>query len=278
LSGNQKYPSIFTKQIKMLQTDMPRLSQKRIKELKAGYNPERYTLKGLISDFFNSIYHLGQKKIVHTTIELTLRPAKAVKNVLKGFRQYLYNPLEYLVVIATLISLLNNRYHFFSNEATAISANNDTSGIYQVAFFYEHRHFLHNFFKYSEDYPSVVNIVAIPVFALVTYLFFRRYKFNLAENLILSTYITAQQLLFLVLLIPFDEFLPASKGVLISVYTIGTMIYNIWVYSMFFEGKMLPKIIRGIGAVLVAYVVQIPINLLVYYLFAPIFEFFSKLL
>ncbi|MCU0439225.1 MAG: hypothetical protein MUC49_15110 [Raineya sp.] len=256
---------------------MPKLSEKRIKELKAGYNPERYTFEGLIKEFLNSIYHLGQKKIVHTAIELTIRPAKAIRNVMRGFRQYLYNSLEYLVVIATLISLLNNRYHFFSNEATAIMDNNTRTGIYQLDFFYEHKQFFHDFFKYSENYPSVVNIVAIPIFAFYTYVFFRKYRIHLGESIVLNTFITAQQLLFLVFLVPFDEFLPTSKEVLLGVYTFSTIIFNIWVYITFFEGKLFPKLLRAIAVVFVSYFLQFPLNALVYYIFRPLFEFISTL-
>lgn len=256
---------------------MPKLSQKRIKELKLGYNSERYTLKGLITEFLNSIYHLGQKKIVHTAIELTIRPAKAIKNVLRGFRQYLYNSLEYLIVIATLISLLNNRYHFFSNEATAIMNNNTQTGIYQISFFNEYKQFFNDFFKYSENYPSMVNIVGIPVFAFYTYVFFRRYGILLGESIVLNTFITAQQLLFLVFLVPFDEFLPISKEILLGVYTFSTILFNIWVYITFFDGKLLPKLFRAIAVVLVSYFLQFGLNALVYYIFRPIFDIFSTL-
>jgi len=245
-------------------------------ELKAGYTSERYTIKGLVIDFLWSIYHLGRKKVVHTAIELALRPAKSVRFVVKGFRRYLYNPLEYLIIAATLISLLNERYHFFANEATTQMGENERAGIYALDFFFRNKDFFDAFFKYSEEFPSVVNIVALPVFALTSYIFFRDYRYNLAENLILNTYITAQQLLFLIFLVPFDEFFPASKEVLISIYTLATMGYNIWVYTTFFQGKIFPKAVRAIFAVLFAYILQLPVNALVYYFFAPVFEFLSK--
>ncbi len=245
-------------------------------ELKTGYTPERYTIKGLIVDFLWSIYHLSRKKVVHTALELALRPAKSVRFVIRGFRKYLYNPLEYLIIAATLISLLNERYHFFANEATTQMGENERAGIYALDFFFRNKEFFDAFFKYSEEFPSVVNIVALPVFALTSYIFFRDYRYNLAENLILNTYITAQQLLLLIVVIPFDEFFPASKEILIGIYTLATMGYNIWVYTTFFSGKLLPKIIRAVFTVLFAYILQFPVNVLVYYFFAPVFEFLSK--
>lgn len=255
----------------MKQPKSPKLS-----ELKTGYTSERYTIQGLILDFFRSIYYLGRKKVVHTAIELTLRPAKSIRFVIKGFRKYLYNPLEYLIIAATIISLLNERYHFFANEATTQMSEDERSGIYSLDFFFRNKDFFDAFFKYSEEFPSVVNIVALPVFAFTSYVFFRNYRYNLAENLILNTYITAQQLLMLIVLVPFDEFVPTSKEVLIGLYTFATMGYNIWVYTTFFSGKLLPKIIRAIFAVLFAYILQFPVNVSVYYFFAPIFEFLSK--
>ncbi|GAB4123884.1 MAG: hypothetical protein OHK0045_04010 [Raineya sp.] len=249
---------------------------KKFAELKNGYNPERYTIKGLVTDFFLSIYHLSRKKVVHTAIELTLCPAKSVRFVIRGFRKYLYNPLEYLIIAATLISLLNERYHFFANEATTQMAENERAGIYALDFFFRNKEFFDAFFKYSEEFPSVVNIVALPVFALTSYIFFKDYRYNLAENLILNTYITAQQLLFLIVLVPFDELFHASKEILIGVYTLATMGYNIWVYTTFFSGKLFPKIARAVFTVLFAYILQFPVNVLVYYFFAPVFEFLSK--
>jgi hypothetical protein len=248
----------------------------KFSEYKLGYNPERYTLKNLIVNFILSIYHLSRKKVVHTALELTLRPAKSVRFVIKGFRKYLYNPLEYLIIAATLISLLNERYHFFANEATTQMGKDERAGIYALDFFFRNKEFFDAFFKYSEEFPSVVNIVALPVFALTSYIFFRDYRYNLAENLILNTYITAQQLLLLIVLIPFDEFFPASKEILIGIYTLATMGYNIWVYATFFSGKLFPKIVRAVFTVLFAYILQLPINALVYYFFAPVFEFLSK--
>ena len=255
---------------------MSKITEERVEEFRLEHTQERFTLKGLVLDFFHNVFHIERKRIVYTAVDLTIKPGKAIQKVLDGYRQYLYNPLEYIIVVAAIISLLNLRYHFFSNEFTQAKSETNVSA-YSLDFLNEHKMFFDGFFRYSEEYPSLVNIVAIPVFSILSYLFFIGYKKNLAENLIINSYITAQQLLFLIFLVPFDEFSPNSKHILIPVYTVGTLLYNIWVYTGCYEGKLFPKIIRGGLTVAFAYVLQFPVNVAFYYFFEPFLQYLPEL-
>ncbi len=256
-------------------TNMTKVTEEKVEEFRLEHTEERYTLRGLLADFIHNVLHLERKRIVYTAIDLTIHPGKAIHKVLDGYRQYLYNPLEYLVVVAAIISLLNIRYHFFSNEFTQSGSDANVSA-YSIQFLNDNKSFFDEFFRYTEEYPSIVNIVAIPVFSIISYVFFIGYKKNLAENIIINTYITAQQLLFLIILVPFDEFIPNTKHILIPVYTAGTLLYNITVYTNCFEGKLLPKIIRGTLAVSVAYVAEFPFNVAFFYFFEPFLKYLPQ--
>ncbi|MBY0424975.1 MAG: hypothetical protein K2Q22_04995 [Cytophagales bacterium] len=255
---------------------MTKITEEKIEEVRMQFTDQRFTLREMLIDFWYNIIHMERKKVVYTAIDLTFRPGTAISNVIAGYRQYLYNPLEYIILVTAIISLLNFRYHFFSNEFTQSSAESEISA-YSIQFLNDNKSFFDGFFKYSEEYPSIVNIVAIPVFSVISYLFFWGYQRNFAESLIINSYITAQQLLFLIFLVPFDEFSPNSKHILIPVYTMGTLIYNVWVYTGCFEGKMVSKIIRGILSVSIAYLAQFPVNVAFYYFFEPFLKYLPEL-
>lgn len=221
----------------------------------------RYTLKGLASELIFSAFHLEKKGLPYTVVELTLRPGTAIRKVIEGQRLSLYPPFKYLVLTGALVVLLSLRYGFFhSNELT--SAEADT---YQLAILMEHKLFFDGFFRFAEDYATLLNLVAIPVFSLFSYLFFQHSGYNFAENLIINTFITAQQLLFLVLLAPFIEFIPGIKHILIGFYTFAMVVYNVFAYVQLY-GFSIGNMYRAIVTVITAYLYQFPVNLTVYFI------------
>ncbi len=236
----------------------------------------RYTLKGLASEVIFSTFQMEKKGLPYTIKELTLRPGKAIKNVIEGQRLSLYPPFKYLLLVGAVVVILSLRYRFFhSEELTSVDA--DT---YKVSVLSNHKVFFDGFFKFAEDYATLLNLVAIPVFSFFSFIFFRAYKYNFAENLIINTFITAQQLLFLALLIPFIEFMPGIKHILIPLYTIAMILYNIYAYVQLYGLKIL-NIARSIVTVIVSYIIQFPVNLTVYYIIKefifPIVEWIPKL-
>ena len=224
----------------------------------------KYTLKSMVTDLFFSAFHVEKKGLFHSVRELTLRPGIAIKKVLMGQRQYLYPPFKYLVLLGAIVIIFSLRYKFFHNEFTAIEEDELPSWIYLT---HEYRTYLTNFFRFAEDEATLLNIITIPVFALFSWAFLSGGKYNFAENLILNTFITAQQLLFLITLVPFLEIMPGEKVLLIQIYSAATMLYNIWVYYQFFDGAKVGLAIKSVLVVILAYVYQFPVNLGIYYLY-----------
>jgi len=221
----------------------------------------RYTIKALASELIFSAFHLEKKGLPYTVKELTIRPGIAIRHVLEGQRLSLYPPFKYLVLVGAFVVVLSLRYGFFhSDELT--SADADT---YQFSVLMDHKLFFDGFFRFAEDYATLLNLVAIPIFSFFSFLFFKEYGYNFAENLILNTFITAQQLLFLVLLVPFIEFIPGIKHILIPVYTVAMVVYNIIAYVQFY-GTNLSNIYRAVIAVVTSYLYQFPANLGMYYI------------
>ena len=236
---------------------MAKLTAEKVRQLRQEQSHERYSLRAIVEDFFYNLVHLSRRTFFYSAWQLTIQPGNAIRNVLAGYRKSLFDPLEYLVFIGAIVVILTERYHFYSN---------DLSGqLSKLGFLASYKVFLEKFFSYAEQYATLVNVVSIPVFSAVCRLLFRRSPYNAGEMLVMNTYITAQQMLFLVVLVPFFEFFPGFKAFILPVYTFLAMAYNVWVYVQFFGGKWLPTLLKSVFAVIIGYLLQFPVNLLVYF-------------
>jgi len=227
----------------------------------------KYTMKGMLYDIFFSTFHIEKKGLPFTIVELTVRPAKAVLRVIDGARQSLYPAFKYLVLMGAIVIIFSLRYNFFHNEITQVSENKTLPMWLELEM--EHEVFFEDFFKFAENEATLLNIMAVPVFAFFSWLLLSGRRYNFAENLVLNTYITAQQLFFLLWLVPFLEIAPQAKQFMIGIYTVLMMLYNGWVYAQFYSsGKPnVTTIILSSVAVLFAYIYQLPLNMLVFYFY-----------
>jgi hypothetical protein len=171
----------------------------------------------------------------------------------------LHPSLEYLFIAGAISVVLNFRYHLFSGTYVQLSGLWPEDGKSYA-----------NFFGFAEQNPTFVNIVAIPVFTLFTRLFFPGKTYNLAELLIVNTYIAAQQLLGMLLMLPFFWLLPSQDfPVVINSYYLLSFLYNFWVLLTFFEGHWLLTALRSLMSLLLSYLLQFFVNLLLYFGFKP---------
>jgi len=232
---------------------------------------ERLTIKSIWLELWQNLALFSKKAIVFTFLELSLKPGFAIKKIISGYRNYLYNAFEYLLFSTALVVLLNSQYHFYQNEYGKIADH------FEVLNF--NKKFISSFFIFAEKYAELVNLIAIPVFALICRTFWSNKKYNFAEMLVANTYIAAQQMFFLILLIPFIYFFPSAQfSYIMPFYFFITFIYNVWVYIKLFDGNIFVNILKSLLAVSAGYVIQLPINMAIYYLLNPftgLFELFK---
>ena len=204
--------------------------------------------------YFITFFH---KSIFFTAWQLTIKPGKVCRRYVSGLRNFLFNPVEYLVIMCFLVIIFNLRYHFFENSYDYLKVYLDL--LPDVG------DFLLSFFKYVEKYTTITNIIAIPVFSIVSYALFIDKNYNFTEVVVMNIYVAAQQMLFLIIFTPVLEYSYGLKnGLLMPLYGITSIIYNIWAYIGFF-GRSTLSIILSILAVLLSYLLQFPFNLLIYY-------------
>ena len=78
----------------------------------------KYTLNGMLHDFFFSTFHIEKKGLPYTIRELTLRPGVAIQKVISGQRLYLYPAFKYLILMGALVVIFS--LQFFSQRSFLI--------------------------------------------------------------------------------------------------------------------------------------------------------------
>lgn len=186
-----------------------------------------------------------------TLLILFKHPGKGIRDYIEGKRVSLYVPGKFLLLFGAIATFLAVRYQLFTNE----QMENNIAGFSA---------YLQSFFNYAEENTTVINLISIPAFALSSYFVFYRQRFNYTEHLVLNIYITAMQLVMLILLFPLLEWVPSWHQESVLVYTILTFAYNIWVYLSFFRAGHFRGLLLVLLAMVLAYIGQFILNLFIY--------------
>jgi len=197
----------------------------------------------------------------YTLKALALKPGKAIREYIEGKRVSLYVPGKFLLLIGTVATFIAIRYELYLSE--------DVSEMYSSKSFLPR---LEEFLMFAEEYTTVINVLTIPVFALSTFVFFKKHKYNFTEHLILNIYITAEQLAFLVVCSPLLLVWSEAKEETILVYSLITIAYNFWVYQSFFKLSNWKGWGKVILAIIAAYVVQFFVNYCFYIYLVPLLK------
>ncbi|CAA9253053.1 MAG: hypothetical protein AVDCRST_MAG56-2082 [uncultured Cytophagales bacterium] len=210
----------------------------------------RITTREILTDILFSVVKVN-RGFLFTARELSLRPGRAIRLYLAGQRVTYYAPHKYLFFIGAVTSFLTSRYHTFSGQYTSVNAyGGDAHSFFKA------------FFAYADAYATLINIVTIPVFALFSFLLFRRSGYNYAEHLVLNAYITSQQLLLFIGWLPLTRVAPLPAHWLLGLYVAVTLGYNLWVYVQFCGARTAASVLRAVGAMGLAYLGQLLLNLL----------------
>lgn len=188
-------------------------------------NVQRYTLKHILHDFLHSFTHVD-RGILFLMKELTLKPGTVAREYIEGKRKKYFNPMQYLLIGITVITFLSINLHL----GTSLIGNLNVTGG-KVESFKE------NFIPFFYKYYNIFQFITVPITALYSWIFFRKTKYNFAENLILNTFLIAHRHLIFLLVIPFLHFFPESAFQIINIHFFIWSIFLVYAYLQFFKSK-----------------------------------------
>lgn len=241
----------------------------------------RMTVRGMLDECIDVL--LLEKGFLYTTKEVLLRPGQTIRRVLNGDRTNLNPPLRFMFISVTMIAIAMNLtadwiYVDFQQLPTTADVTDKISSVSETLQQYQSKqedielrfraakalegiqksrieHVMEAFYSWN----NVVLTLAVPIYAIGTFVFFRR-NYNFAEHLAINAYIHGAQCIMAFLSIPLSlmGWVTASS----ILYMLGSMAYQLWAWAHVFQ-------IRSFRAWVFAPVL-ILISLLVYILVSAI--------
>jgi hypothetical protein len=199
---------------------------------------ERFTLKNISREFIHGFYHVNSG-FGYTVKELFVHPGNMLRGYIAGKRVGYLNPFTYLVLISLVGGFLYARTGIMGHISELFPASGGTIDLTREHFNYR-------------------LLLTIPSYAVVCWILFRSFHLNLAEHLIINTFLISQSIIFFIVwmivfnaLKRFDHLFPfiyASAVISVIIYQ------GVVLFALFNSGnkalrwlKSLTAIILGLG-------------------------------
>ncbi|WP_396157065.1 DUF3667 domain-containing protein [Flavobacterium sp.] len=162
-----------------------------------------------------------ERGILYTIKELITNPGQNVKNYLTENRNRLVKPIIFIIVTSLIYSICNSFFHFEDTYTNKLDNNNSASSAIS---------------KWIQGHYGYANIIMAIFIALWSKLFFRKYKFNIFEILILLCFVMGMGMLFLSV---FGIIQSLTNINLILIASTFCFAYTTWSIGQFYEkGKI----------------------------------------
>ncbi len=133
---------------------------------------KRFTFSTLPEEFLHGFFHVHHG-LFFTIKELFIRPGEMLRGYIAGKRIVYFNPFTFLVLISLAGGFMFAMSGFSEHVKGNILATRETII------------FTRNHFSYRM-------LLTIPTYAIMCWVVFRSYKYNLAEHLIINTFLISQ--------------------------------------------------------------------------------------
>jgi hypothetical protein len=190
-----------------------------------GAETNRITWSELGDYLLHAFIHVD-RGLLHTIIEMLLRPGKAISEYLEGKRAYHCNPFLFLILLGGTASLLYAAFH-----VNVIAERMDTESIEQFNPIFAHKHF------------TIVAGIVLFFLTLTDFILFRKRKYTIPELLVSNAFQLGEIVLSLILMLPllyFQNYFNAAFKMQIElryVILVGFYLYLFLVRYHLYEAK-----------------------------------------
>ena len=182
-------------------------------------NTHRINALYFLHDIPHSVLHVD-KGFPYTFYQLVKRPARAMDEYLAGRRVSYDRPLSYVLIMSAISVLIISRIRSYMQQLQQPTGE-------PLA----HTSFL-------SHYQAIFIFLMIPLAGAITWLVFRKNKYNFWEHILINTYLAAQLNVLLVLISIFSllkYLIMGSANYSITAFMTGFMLY----YALTFSGLMI---------------------------------------
>ncbi len=200
---------------------------------------KRLDIRFLLTDLLDKVFNI-KGGLVASTIALAKNPAAVSKQYIYGNTKQYFNPFKYLLLFTAIITFLavNVGAGLELNTPELQDTLQEESNTISLRF-------IDGLNAFSEKHRSIVFLLALPFYALLSFFLFKTPPYNFAEHLIFYTYILGFLNFLLLLFLPLIS-LVGYYGIYVSlVFSILSIIYFVAAILRFFNGKRWQLILKG---------------------------------
>ena len=220
----------------------------------------RITLKHLLlHDLPHSVWHVD-KGLAFTFWQMLTRPGLTIRGYLAGQRTRQFRPVSYLLLLVGLAALLMSAFQVDLHQAM-LAAQSTKAGGPPVALMAV---VMERYLSITMKHPYLMQLVLMPLNALVAWLLLRRAGYNYAEVLLGNAFIVGtltvlnSAIMLPALLVGNQAFLQLASQLVF----IPTLLYTLWVNAQLLLAAPALTTARRYGRALAISVLQIGVLLL----------------
>jgi hypothetical protein len=198
----------------------------------------------LTQDFLKRAFYFD-KGLFYSIKELYTRPGHSVREYIQGKRALHLNYFSLLIILIFIFKMIENLTPFRYSDLVSTDKE-------QVDFFEEE----------VKHYAKLFFISLIPLYALVTFLIFKKARLNYAEHFVINTFRSAALLLLTILFLMLASIIKDVSVVVIinRLITVIMLGYGTWFYYQYFSiyySNKFGLLTRSILSVLVPFTILV---------------------
>lgn len=207
-------------------------------------------VKYFLHDIPHSILHID-KGFFYTLSKLLTIPGKTLAEYLDGKRVKHFRPFAFVVIMSTITTILIKLCNYFINKKFSELNNGEILN------------FENHFFS---DYPAVLVFILIPLLSLVTWLCFKRRKYNYWEHFLINTYVAAYLNIFFLLI----KFVQLIKYQFFNSYTVNYTIFMF--FFMAYYGHVFGSLMHKKGSFWKIFFIMLVMNFFLASIYMTVFS------
>lgn len=191
-------------------------------------------------DIQHGLFHFD-KGILFSIKQLFTRPGHSIREYIEGKRIKHFKPVSLTILMATLYALVYHLFHlnlFEFNDTRSFSKieNNELN-------------------EWIFNHYSIVTLATIPLFAIASFVVFRKQGYNYTEHIVLNSFAAVQRITVHLFFLPVFHFFHTQKGFSLTteVLTVIDILLLYSCYSQFFD--LLSKI-KSLFLTLATYIIS----------------------
>ncbi|MBA4851253.1 DUF3667 domain-containing protein [Emticicia sp. BO119] len=170
----------------------------------------------MIHEVIHAFTH-ADSGIFYLIKELAIRPGEVIKEYVAGARKKYYNPFNFFLITVAISAFLATYFHVFDGNP---DSTNPISNI-------------------VTKYVNWIFIASVPIQAFFTWLFFRKKKYNYAENIVFHLFLGGFRIVFYVLIfVVFITLFRQYYNIILYTYFLIYIVFVTWAARRFYEEKI----------------------------------------